>query len=54
MLPPGPSARHAALGMLALFDGLLQNWMLDRGAFDLLRVGGQVFDTYLRGLAHAA
>lgn len=54
VLPPGPSARHAALGMLALFDGLLQNWMLDRGAFDLLRVGGQVFDTYLRGLAHAA
>jgi len=53
-LPKGPTARSAALGMLALFDGLLQNWMLDRAGFDLLRVGGQVFDAYLRGLGHAA
>ena len=48
------TARNAALGMLALFDGLLQNWMLDHDGFDLLRVGGQVFDAYLRGLGHAA
>ena len=53
-IPKGMSPRSAALGMLALFDGLLQNWMLDRGGFDLLRVGGQVFDAYLRGLAHPA
>ena len=53
-LPKGLPARSAALGMLALFDGLLQNWMLDRDGFDLLRVGGQVFDAYLRGLHHAA
>ena len=50
----GLPARSAALGMLALFDGLLQNWMLDRDGFELLRVGGQVFDAYLRGLGHAA
>ena len=53
-LPKGLPARSAALGMLALFDGLLQNWMLDSDGFDLLRVGGQVFDAYLRGLSHAA
>ena len=53
-IPKGMSPRSAALGMLALFDGLLQNWMLDRGGFDLLRVGGQVFDAYLRGLARPA
>ena len=52
-LPKGLPARSAANGMLALFDGLLQNWMLDRDSFDLLRVGGQVFDAYLRGLHHA-
>jgi TetR/AcrR family acrAB operon transcriptional repressor len=51
-LPRGVSPRGAALGLLALFDGLLQNWMLDRDAFDLPRVGAQVFDTYLRGLRH--
>jgi TetR/AcrR family acrAB operon transcriptional repressor len=53
-LPKGLPARSAALGILALFDGLLQNWMLDRSGFDLARVGGQVFDAYLRGLGHAA
>ena len=50
-LPRGLSARSASIGLLALFDGLLQNWMLDRDAFDLVRVGGPVFDAYLRGLA---
>ena len=53
-LPKGLHARSAALGLLALFDGLLQNWMLDRAGFDLPRVGGQVFDAYLRGLHCAA
>lgn len=50
----GIAPRTAAIGLLALFDGLLQNWMLDRDGFDLLRVGRQVFDTYLRGLTTAA
>jgi TetR/AcrR family acrAB operon transcriptional repressor len=54
LLPKGVSPRTGAIGMIALFDGLLQNWMLDRDGFDLTRVGGQVFDAYLRGLATAA
>ena len=49
-LPKGLVARHAALGLLALFDGLLQNWMLDRDGFDLVRVAGHTFDVHLRGL----
>ena len=53
-LPKGLAPRSAAVGMLALFDGLLQNWMLDREGFDLLRVGRQVFDAYLRGLTTPA
>jgi TetR/AcrR family acrAB operon transcriptional repressor len=52
-LPKGLTPRSAAIGLLALFDGLLQNWMLDRDAFDLVRVGGPVFDAYLRGLMTA-
>ena len=52
-MPKGISARSGAIGMVALFDGLLQNWMLDRDGFDLPRVGGQVFDAYLRGLTTA-
>ncbi len=44
-------ARTAALGLHALIDGLIQNWMLDPEAFDLVKVGQQVLDTYLVGLA---
>ena len=44
-------ARAAALGLHALIDGLIQNWMLDPEAFDLVRVGRQVLDAYLAGLA---
>jgi TetR/AcrR family acrAB operon transcriptional repressor len=43
-------ARAAALGLHSLIDGLIQNWMLDPGAFDLLRVGRQALDAYLAGL----
>jgi len=53
-LPASVAPRSAALGLFALFDGLLQNWMLDRDGFDLLQVGPQVFDAYLRGLRQPA
>jgi len=53
-LPPGVAPHGAALGLLALFDGLLMSWMLEGGGgFDLARAGAQVFDIYLAGLAHA-
>ena len=45
------SADTAAFGLHAMIDGLIQNWMLDPDAFDLLVVGEQVLDTYLAGLA---
>ena len=53
-MPKGISPRAGAIGLLALFDGLLLNWMLDRANFNLLRVGGQVFDAYVRGLTTSA
>ena len=43
-------ARAAALGLHALIDGLIQNWLLDNEAFDLVRVGRQVTQAYLAGL----
>jgi TetR/AcrR family acrAB operon transcriptional repressor len=52
-LPADVAPRSAAMGMLALFDGLLMSWMLERGSFDLPRAGAQVFDTYLAGLLGA-
>jgi TetR/AcrR family acrAB operon transcriptional repressor len=44
-------ARAAAFGLFGLVDGLIQNWMLDPAAFDLVKVGAQVLDSYLAGLA---
>lgn len=44
-------ARAAAVGLHALLDGLLQNWMLDPGGFNLAKVGAQVIDAYLSSLA---
>ena len=44
-------ARAAAVGLHALVDGLLRNWMLAPGDFDLVKVGRQVIDAYLASLA---
>ena len=48
---PHIPARSAALGLHALVDGLIQNWMLEPGAFDLVKVGRQVLDAFLGRLA---
>lgn len=42
-------AYEAALGLHALFDGLLQNWILGN-SFDIEGVGRATMDTYLCGL----
>ncbi len=47
------TAADAALGLQALFDGLLQAWILGRAGFDLCAVGGDAVDAYLRGLGFA-
>lgn len=44
------SATLAARGFHALIDGLIQNWLLDQQAFDLLDVGQRAMNVYLRGL----
>lgn len=49
-----PSARQLAIGLHALLDGLLQNWMLDPAAFPLRAVGGRALDIHLAGLAAGA
>jgi len=42
-------ADAAAHGLHALIDGLIQNWLLDPGAFDLEGAGLKAIDAYLRG-----
>ena len=43
----------AALGMHVIANGLIQNWLLEPGAFDLQKAGRQTIDTYLSGLGFA-
>lgn len=40
----------AALGLHVMIDGLIQNWLLDPEAFDLVECGCQAMDVYLAGL----
>ena len=52
-LTPPITASMAAQGLHALIDGLIQNWLLDPEAFDLLEVGECAMNIYLRGLGFA-
>lgn len=47
-------AAAVAIGLHALIDGLIQNWMLDPHRFDLVEVGTSTLDAYLAGLATGA
>ena len=40
----------AAQGLHALISGLIQNWLLDPAAFDLVPTGRRTFRVYLAGL----
>jgi TetR/AcrR family acrAB operon transcriptional repressor len=50
-LAPGVSVSFAARMLHALVDGLISNWMLDRSAFDLRRVGQVAVEQLLCGLS---
>lgn len=43
-------AGQVAVGLHALLDGLIRNWILAEGRFDLPAVGGASVDAFLRGL----
>ena len=47
-------ARLAAIGLHAMVEGLMQNWMLDPEAFDLVDAGTRILDGYLAGLSTEA
>ncbi len=51
LLPANLPIRAAAVGLHALLDGLMSNWLLEPQAFDLEQVGAQALDAYLAGLA---
>jgi TetR/AcrR family acrAB operon transcriptional repressor len=50
-LAKGVQPKAAARAVHALLDGLIGNWMLDRDAFDLNRVGRSALDQLLSGIA---
>lgn len=50
LLREGVTPRAVALGMWAMVDGLIRNWLFDPAAFDLMAIGAEVVDTYIEGL----
>jgi TetR/AcrR family acrAB operon transcriptional repressor len=49
-LAPQTDPHTAAIGMMAIIDGLVANWTLDNSAFPLVRAGAEIIDSYLAGL----
>lgn len=49
-LPPSADPRQAAVGLMALVDGLVVNWTLDADAFALARLAPGIVDAFLAGL----
>jgi TetR/AcrR family acrAB operon transcriptional repressor len=49
-VPGGACPRQAAVGLIALLDGLVVNWTLEPALFPLAEYAPGVVDTYLAGL----
>lgn len=52
-VPPEVDPRTAAVGLMAVVDGLVVNWTLDNGLFPLADYAEPIVDTYLAGLRAA-
>lgn len=50
-LPQHIDPRQAAVGLIAIIDGLIANWTLDRQRFPLSSMAEGIIDTYITGLA---
>jgi TetR/AcrR family acrAB operon transcriptional repressor len=50
LLAAGVNPRHAAVGLHALVDGLIMNWLLEPGYFPLARAAKPLIDNYIDGL----
>jgi TetR/AcrR family acrAB operon transcriptional repressor len=50
LLPREVDPRRAAIGLSALIDGLINNWLLDPGYHSLKADGARIVDTFLAGL----
>ncbi len=50
-LPAGTNTEVAAVALVALVDGLLHQWILEPGAFDLVAVGQASVEGFLTSLA---
>jgi TetR/AcrR family acrAB operon transcriptional repressor len=50
LLAPGVNPRQAAVGLHALVDGLIMNWILDPRYVPLKKEAGTMIDLYLDGL----
>ncbi len=52
-LPASLDPRIAAVGLIAVVDGLVMNWTLDKTLFPLASYGPGIIDSYFTGLRSA-
>ena len=52
-LPPSVNVRRAAVGLHALVDGLISNWVLHPENFDLEKESNSLIKTYVDGLRYS-
>lgn len=53
-LPAGLDVEQAAVGLYALVNGLIDNWLMDPHSFDLVQAGEYLVGAYCAGLSAAA
>ena len=53
VLPVGLNCAVAGVALVALVDGLLQQWVMDPSAFDLMEVGQAAVNGFMTSLAYA-
>ncbi len=54
LLLPDIAPRTAAVGLMAVLDGLVTNWTLDKSAFSLSKIGPQIINRYLANCCRQA
>ena len=53
-LPGGLDIARTAIGLYAMVDGLIGNWLMDPESFDLVETGDRLVASFCQGLAAKA
>ena len=52
-LPASANANQIVIGMVAMIDGIIYNWLLDPDYFDIIQAAEHALDTFIAGLQNS-